>query len=152
MKAGKLLLLVLGILLALNQIGGWSQEKDIAHADDVFYGTWTNEHMLIQKLVSLPGAFKNYLRISDADPLYEGEQEIVERWTDSEGNIWYKTCGTVTTGALKGFKFQQLLRFDKSGDVRENTWRPVSEFGPTSYPPKIDPTDKLHYGHYYRTS
>jgi hypothetical protein len=151
MKAGKLLLLISGIVLFLNHVGGWSQEQYVAKADDVFYGTWANEHMLIQKSVSFLGGFKNYLRISDADPLYEGEQQIVERWTDSEGNIWFKTFGTVTKGVLKGSKFQQLLRLDKSGNVRENMWRPVSEFDPASYAPKIDPTDKLHYGLYYRT-
>jgi hypothetical protein len=138
------------ILLALIQIGGWAQGKYVPAPNEMFYGTWTNDKITPQKTVAFPGGWKNYNLISDANPVEEGTEQIVEKWTDPEGNIWYKSYGTITKGEYIGMKWQSLHKFNKSGTVREYTWAQVfGDFNPT-LPPKIDPTDVEHYRLYYR--
>ena len=136
----------------LNQVGGWSQEKFVVRADDMYFGTWTNESLDIQKSVNFLGGYKDYAKISDEKATAEGTEQIAKKWTDSDGNVWYHTFGTVTSGFNAGFRFQNLMKFSKSGTVREQMWaQAVGNFDDSGYPTKLDPTDTEHYTIRYRS-
>jgi hypothetical protein len=109
MKVGKLLVVISGVLLALNQVGGWSQEKLVVTADDMYFGTWTNESLYIQESVNFLGGYEDYAKISSEKPYAEGTEQIVKKWTDSDGNVWYHAFGTVTSGSYAGFRFHPRL-------------------------------------------
>lgn len=150
------------ILLVMTLLGEYCYGQNyVPKADELLYGTWINESATThQKVVAFPGGYKTYDKISDAKPFEGGKEQIAEKWTDSEGNVWYKTCLTTTFGIVpsgvhkgydySGWKFQVLLKFSKSGTVRELMAVHVPEFDPNLYPTKIDPTDIDHYLIFYR--
>ena len=83
------------VLLVLIQIGGWAQTKYVPKENEELYGTWINQgtprkFSYIPKQLLLPNAFGNYSKVSDSNPFEEGTFEIVSKWTDSEGNVWFK--------------------------------------------------------------
>jgi hypothetical protein len=77
--------LLLGAITLLSAAGN-SEE---------LYKTWINARMQPQKTVNFPGGYKDYLLASDATPSAEGNEQILSKWTDSEGDVWYKTFGTL---------------------------------------------------------
>jgi hypothetical protein len=58
---------------------------------------------------------------------------IDAKWTDSDGNIWYKTHGEVTSGVCKGYTCQELDKVSRFGTVWEG------EFTSTGMDAKPDP-------------
>jgi hypothetical protein len=110
--------------------------------------------MDLQKTVSSATGFKQYLHVSDTDTFYEGTRQIIAKWTDSEGNIWYKTLDAITKGGtIAGYKLAALHKFSKSATVWEEIWTSPSndqEIANPTYPTKIDPTDSMHYSIYNR--
>jgi hypothetical protein len=140
-----------------------AQDKYVPKANEELYGTWTNENastMQPQKSINFPGGYKAYEKITDTSPFEEGTEQIAEKWTDSEGNVWYKIINVITLGIVpsgpykgydyKGWKIQCLQKVSNSGTVREWTWVQVPAFDPSLYPTKIDPTDSQHYAIVYR--
>jgi hypothetical protein len=121
------------LFLALLLFGGLA----VMHAResrDPFYGTFASEEMSPQKWVTFPGGFKSYVLMSDALPADEGTERIVERWTDAEGNLWYRTQATINGKR----NLLTLVRISKSGTVREFTANEVTDFSrkdfPTAFP------------------
>ena len=99
MKGRTLLLCSALILVALLLLDGYCFGQNyIAKSNEELYGTWTNENAQPQEMVKFPGGYKTYDKISDSNPYEEGTEQIAEKSTDSEGNVWYKTFGTVTFG------------------------------------------------------
>ena len=154
---GRILIVAVSIvLLALIQIGGWAQTKYVPKENEEIYGTWLNEKRTntdnCQKVVITADGWKEYYNISDSVSFFEGREFFDSKWTDSEGNIWYKTFGTVTkeTAAAQGVKYQELDKISSAGTVWESVYAVVVEYDPDSYPTKVDPTD-CTYKIYYRT-
>jgi hypothetical protein len=138
------------VLLSLFLLGGCATGKYVPKANEELYGTWTNNSTFPQRVVINPGEYRHYGLISDPNPEEEGTEHIDTKWTDSEGNIWYRTFGTVTTGAWKGHNFQALTKLSKSGTVLESeAYSFLGDFSPSYYPTKINPQGML-YGLYYR--
>ena len=79
-------------------------------------------------------------------PFDQGPEQIVDYWTDSEGNVWFKT-NAIENGA----KFQTLQKISKSGAVLEFVANGVTSFDSKSYPIKVDPTGG-YYHIYYRAA
>jgi len=92
---------------------------------------------LPQKEIIDPSGYTAYQAVSEHNPSQKGTEEIASKWTDSEGNIWYKTFGTASTGD-KVLTFQVLQKLNKFGKVRECVIIWLSAFNPNSYPAKID--------------
>jgi hypothetical protein len=152
MKSLKLLLFISGVLLALNQIGGWSQEKLSLPSDDVYFGTWINEGLVTQKAYNFPGGYKDYIKISNTKTYSTGIEEIAKKWTDSDGNVFYHSFSTIMSGPNAGYRIQNLMKFSKSGTVREQMWAQAKgNFDESGYPTQIDPTDAMHYTIRYRS-
>jgi hypothetical protein len=88
-------------LLTTFQVTSFGQDKYVPGSDEELYGTWTNEHnggdiFHPQKVVITPGGYTAYSMISDTNPLFVWKSWIDSKWTDSEGNIWYKVFGAGT--------------------------------------------------------
>lgn len=164
MKKGAILFGFGLFLLAATVLLSAAGQGYVLKANEEIYGTWTNEGAkfpkLTQKQVNFPGGYKNYALISDTKPFEISTVQIAEKWTDTEGNVWYKIRATVTFGVTpsgvykgydyRGWKFQNLLKISKSGTVLELMWVHVPESDPSLYPTKIDPTDSEHYVLLYR--
>lgn len=120
------------LFLALLLSGGLAVMRAI-ESRDPFYGTFASEAMSPEKWVTFPGGFKNYVLMSDRLPIDEGTERIVARWTDSEGNLWYRTQVTVGKRRLL-----TLVKLSKLGTMREFTANEVADFSsndfPTSFP------------------
>jgi hypothetical protein len=115
-------------------------------SDEELYGTWVNEKALAtvfygQKSVVGPDAIDIYSQASDPAPGMVLSWEISSKWTDSEGNVWYKTFGARTAGAYPGLKFQALEKISGSGTVWERvvTVLETGRFNPAFFPRAIDP-------------
>jgi hypothetical protein len=144
------------ILLIMLLLGGCGPGKYKPKPDEELYGTWTNEKYGImttsnyspQKEIIDASGYTAYQTISDHNPSQKGPLTIAARWKDSEGNIWYKTFGTASTGDSV-LRLQALHKLSKSGTVREcmNFW--FLESNPNSYPATIDPA-RPEYRIYYR--
>lgn len=76
-----------------------------AQADEPLYGTWVNEEYanlgLVRRNVSDVkyvftdgGKFFPYTSMSDAEPTFEGRLSFDEKWTDNQGNVYYKAVQT----------------------------------------------------------
>ena len=151
---------LLGIvsLMILITLGSCRQGKYVEKSNEEIYGTWTNETYIgvspgsyykPQKVVIAPGTYSDYQMITDTSQVASGKQEILSKWKDSEGNIWYKIQGSGSAGS-NTYKFQSLHKLSKSATVRELVGVVVDEYGPDSFPKKIDSQDS-DYRIYYRS-
>jgi hypothetical protein len=145
MKAGKILL-VSSTLLFLISFSANAQDKYVPTVNEEFYGVWMSkenpDYNHPEKSVITADGYQSYLHTSDAVPQEEGTMVIDSKWTDSDGNIWYKILGTVTTGQWKGYNFQALEKLSNSGTIKESVFQPIglgTKFSPKYYPTKIDP-------------
>jgi hypothetical protein len=146
MKTRMMLCYMPVMLVFLIQIGGWSQGKYVPTPNEEMNGVWINAKADIQKHVNTSDGWKMYVNISDSVPWDVGTGGIDSKWTDSEGNIWYKSFGIDQNGD----KHQELDKLSKSGTVWESVFREVDQFDPKYYPTKIDPMDP-NYGIYLRS-
>jgi hypothetical protein len=143
MKARILVLSTAVILLCAIPSGVIGQEKYALKANEEIYGTWTNEQYNgndiyhSPKVVVTPDGYKLYRNVSDSVTIEAGTLGVDSKWTDSEGNIWYKAFGTGTTGD----HWQEIDKISRSGTVRETQIRPLGfgQFDPSNYPTEIFP-------------
>jgi hypothetical protein len=121
----------------------------------LWYGAWTSEKGPYQKSIhNSDGMVENFSQLSDATPTERANVQIVKCWSDSEGNVWFNTQGTVIEGPHKNSapKVQTLERINKTGTLLEVMVRGVAEFNPKSFPTKIDPSDPYLYMSFSRAS
>ena len=146
MKNPVKLLAALVVLPALVSVAGFGQEKYNPKPNEEIYGTWINvdQFSYAQKSANAPGGYKEYWKVADPAPSSEGTEEIYSKWTDSEGNTWYKTFAIGTRGVTKGYSSQTLHKLSKSGTVLESVYALVSTFDPNDFPTRIDPEDSTY--------
>jgi hypothetical protein len=150
MKTRSVLFASFVVLLFLVLLGGCAQPNK-----QLFYGTWTNEKGHYQKTVhTSDGIVQNFNLLSDASPVEQAKVQIVKCWSDSEGNVWCNTEGTIIEGPHKNTvpKVQTLERISKSGTFLEVMVKGVVEFNPQSFPTKIDPSDPYLYMSFTRAA
>jgi hypothetical protein len=111
MKSARVLSICV-VLLSLALLAGCSRANE-----KLYYGTFTNDKIIPEKTVRVPGSFKDYNSISDSETVQEGTEKIVKAWTDSEGNTWFQTYATITAGSYKNTKVQTLQRINKASTV-----------------------------------
>jgi hypothetical protein len=138
--------LILGITIALFIVLGCSQQKT-----EELHGTWMNteykeaanpDHNYKQKLIFYAdGKFENYKIKSEPKADFKAVYKIEEKWTDNDGNIWYKY--RLTEKSWDGAYTFYLAKISNSGKDQECQY----EF--EYYPKKIDPS-RLAYRKYYR--
>ena len=95
--------------------------------------------MYPSKMVKSSDGFKDYFPLDESTPFRGGTEEIFKKWTDTDGNIFYQTLNTFTSGPI-GVKTQCLCKVSQSGTVLEMVWRQTgTEIDPNKFPAKIDP-------------
>jgi hypothetical protein len=90
--------------------------------------------------------------LSDTTPYDNATYEIDAKWTDSEGNIWYKVHGIQTSGQWKGYTYVELDKLSKSGIVWEGQYTSIglnAKVDAMSYPKELDPKNP-NYGIFLR--
>lgn len=108
---------------------------------DELVGTWVNTDYTIraQKIVVEPdGVYTAYKKIEDTTYSGSGTLELVEKWTDSKGNLFCKICFD-----RAGDLVYELDKISNAGTVLEY----VQSY--KDYPTEINPND-LEYNVYYR--
>ena len=136
---------VLALFLALAFLSftgnALAEEKTyLPKNNEEFYGTWVNTeyYLVAQKVVINPDGTWGWAMQANDEPGKKFTYELKEKWTDSEGNIWYK----LRLESHRG-KDYVLVKISNSGNTRETVW------DSNEYPTKIDP-QKGNYRIYYR--
>jgi hypothetical protein len=144
-KGMKTLFSVLVSLLVLLMMGGCATGKYVPRPNEELYGTWINEKSVnafhIQKWIISSSGMKEYSNVSASLPVVEGEPAQIDRkWTDSEGNIWYRSVGTIKRDDGTILVGKTLLKLSKSATVLEavNTIYDPN-LGSVDYPTEINP-------------
>ncbi len=98
-----------------------------------------------QEEVLTPNRYEQYYRTSSRAPSSWSTLSIDSKWTDSEGNIWYRCYQTFKGGCSKGMEIQVLRKLNKSATVLESVFSVViAGFDPRNYPAKIDPKEPTY--------
>jgi len=149
MKTRTFLLILMLALIILVICEGYAADKKVTKKDYKFFsGTWINEeynshHFLARLVIRRDGTFDGYFRTTDSNKALDGHYVIVEKWTDLEGNIWYKSHtweGVMVEGKPE---FYELAKFSNSGKV----WEYLAL--PGDFPAELDESN-FHYHIYYR--
>jgi hypothetical protein len=147
MKARTLASILILVLAILIIVGNCATGKKVyvAKEDEEIYGTWVNTDYNYTgrwaKGVFHPdGTFVTYQADSSITPYYFGTFTITEKWTDSEGNIWYKIISIDQIYTI----YYELHKISNN----EMTWEYV--WSNSDYPKEIDPDDttsnrKIYY-------
>lgn len=109
----------------------------IPEDNEELYGTWINmEYHAFPhpKVTNFPGELAIFGSVKSEKANETGKYTITDKWTDSEGNIWYKTEVT--------FPFQKGYRLDKISNYGK-TWESVISY--SKYPTEINPEDADYY-------
>jgi hypothetical protein len=149
MKAIPLLLAM--VLLVSFSFLTFAQDKYVPTPNEQLFGTWRSASMSPQKTMHFLGGYKDFALINDTNPAAEDKEEIVAKWTDSDGNICYKTLSTAASGSWAGSTVLTVQRISKSGTVKESVSRRLfSDYNPRiEVLMEIDPSDYT-YRIYYR--
>jgi len=115
--------------------------------NEVLYGTWINKDYKgpqpLPKRIYYPvGIFELLPDKTSTKPDWQGTYRIIDKWSDSEGNVWYKITSKCCKTGLRAKKSYALYKISKSGSVCEH----VSSF--YEYPKKVDPKIEPGEGHY----
>ena len=137
------------VLAVLIMTGSCATDKKVSKKDyRLFAGTWINEEYnshphLAKYVIRRDGTYDSYFRTSDTGKEGTGHYVIVEKWTDPEGNIWYKShiwIGVIVEGKPTHY---ELDKYSNSGKV----WEFIGLSG--GFPSEID-ENNFHYHIYYR--
>jgi len=156
-KTVRILSFVLVAFFVLIPSAAIAQDRYVPQPKEEIYGTWTNEKNIVswvhpQKIVISQDTMEVYEKLASSLPPDKVIWSIVDRWTDSEGNVWYKANGTGTSGA-KGYKWEELYKLSKNATILERAFVALpfgSDFDPSQYPTQIDPNDYVGYTIWYR--
>ena len=132
-------LVVLGSCATMKSQGRMMYER--------FCGTWANpayepeagkSNPFAKIVVNPDGTYLGYQRLDQAGPTGTGFYTVEKRWTDAEGNSWYKAKIYFPIVYETTYELSKLDRFNA-------VWE--SQSSNNGYPTKIDPKD---YHSYYR--
>ena len=137
-----ILILVLAVMIVTGSCAT-SKKAYVATENEEFYGTWVNpdydEGIHPGKLVVEHGKFAYYTMTYSTHSCKYGEYYIADKWTDSEGNIWYKYVDTLTITSVRDTNEKYgLAKINKSGSKLEIASQR------NDYPTELDP-DSLFY-------
>ncbi len=119
--------------------------------NEELFGTWVNieyneEGWWVKIVFNKDETYETYDSEKSAKPPYLGKFVIDDKWTDTEGNVWYKFYTTYAMkGHIGGGGGYWLARIGGSGNTIEGV------FASNEYPEQIDPNNlKYKYIVYYR--
>lgn len=144
-----ILIFVLAVLM-ITQSSMAGKKEYVATEDEEIYGIWINPDYNDMepraKFIAKQDTFETYHKTDSTHRNTWGECTITDKWTDSEGNIWYKYVDTLSfyAGIKRTTPRYCLAKIDKSGNILE---RVVSGI---DYPAELGPdvllyTYTIHY-------
>jgi hypothetical protein len=147
-------ILMIGMVLLLSvAVFPTSYAKDreffVPSDNEEIYGTWVNtgysgELTWAQKYIHYTwGYCEYYSEMESKNPLigWDCTSTLVDKWTDAEGNIWYKEFERYQMGD----RWYQLVKISNNGTTLEFTWNK------RDFPVAADLTqDSATYRIYYR--
>jgi hypothetical protein len=95
--------------------------------DEEIFGAWVNtdhsgEQSWPQKIVYYPwGYVVQFFKIEYKNPAWPATSTLVDKWTDAEGNIWYRDFYRDQYGG--GLALYQLYKISDNGKTLESIWR-----------------------------
>ena len=140
MKTRKLVSILILVLAVFVLLAGGSKKEE-------YYGTWVNTDYDVTNFIRAKtihnhdGTLIKYMSTSDTKPYKTATFTIEDKWTDSEGNIWYKILYTETEQILSNF---ELTKISDNGTTLELVISIID------YPTEIDPRYDVTYLIYYR--
>jgi hypothetical protein len=147
---GRMLLLGVSLLFTLVYIKGWAQEKYLPKENEELSGRWKDDTATDMQTVYDSVGFRTYYGTANDVLLNEATQEIENKWTDIEGNVWYKTRGVfVGESPYLGTKFQALYEVNKSKTMLTCWANTVNEYDSSNYPQEYAPKANFE-SHYHR--
>ena len=128
MKRRRVFLECFLIFTFLMGVTGFAQETykfQIPGDKEPYYGTWINKEYsgkdwkTAQKNVNYSWGYAEiFMKMADDKPFSRFTYILVEKWTDSKGNTWYKELEQSL-----GAKAFLLCKVSKDGNTLEKTWR-----------------------------
>jgi len=143
------LIVLMMTFLCLNSFGNDKEKYGfyVPRAKEELYGTWVNTKMYhgdtghAQKIEMHDwGYWEVYSKIAD-EFFVNGTYIIVDRWTDSEGNIWYKEFVRARNGLYPDF---ELDKISKNGTVWEYVFA-FDDFPTANNMNSMNPYYRIYY-------
>jgi hypothetical protein len=133
MKTRTLVSIVILVLTVLIIIGSCATSKKayVAKEDEELYGTWVNPEYDNTsagepgRMIIKNGTYEIYGLSNITRWLIQGEYTITDKWTDSDGNVWYKYMVTklwYQTGVTRTDPLYGLAKISNSGRTLERVY------------------------------
>ena len=139
------LILVLAVLIIVESCAT-SKKAYIPQDNEELYGTWVNPeyneplNRAAKVIMYSDGTMKGYFTESDEIRLWVSLYKLTSKWSDDEGNIWYRLIYWYE-GLQE--RFYMIVKLSDSG----NMWESV--YSSEDYPKKVDKSN-LNYRIRYR--
>ncbi len=90
------------------------------------------------------GTWSAFCQVTSPKPRRVGNDTVVEKWFDVEGNTWYKLASERAVSCWGHCNEHRLCRVNRSGDTLEFVSKPAHLGWPTEIDPK-DPEYRVYY-------
>ena len=122
-------LLALAFILTVVAFSGNAAAEEKAYVpkdNEELYGTWVNpdyntETFAAKTLLNPDGTILYYWKEESTVVATRGNFSITDKWSDSEGNVWYKTTYTWKMGGYSESGYE-LARISNSGKTYESVY------------------------------
>ena len=103
MKTRTVVSILILVFTVLIVAGSCATEKKMVKKSEELLGTWINEEYAddwgyTTLIYKSDGVYEQYTDASLKERHQHGTYTITDKWTDSEGNIWYKATCKLTEG------------------------------------------------------
>ena len=138
---------VLGMLISTSGVV-MGEEAYVPTENEELYGTWVNPEYKakavsweyrVKVVYNSNGTWEEYNLEGTTTPPFRGSYTIADKWTDPDGNVWYKVA------LAGGFQGKSLVKISNSG----NTCEFVSSRHGGDFPDELD-ANAEGYRIYYR--
>ena len=140
MKNMKHILCVVSVLAIAISASGLvkGEEAYVPTETEEYYGAWVNPEykgksssgFSVKLVNNSNGTWETYSFEYMTTPTFRGSYTIIDKWTDSEGSVWYKVAWKSRGGGYEG---KDLVKISNSGNTCESAMS-------YDYPAEIDPT------------
>jgi hypothetical protein len=139
MKTGRFVSILLLVLAVLYVVGSCATKHMVISDEDFFElysGTWVNPDYrwdTAKRVIKPDSTWEHYIDVDKQTYACYGHDTIMEKWTDSEGNIWYKALWECIPHQLKGYVYGKI---SESGNIHEYIWdfKEIHKWKPEQYP------------------
>ncbi len=141
MKTKTVIVVLILIMAVLIIAGSCATEKKayVAKDNEELYGTWVNKDYNIgtykaKRIFNADSTHQCYAVDDSNNVIAKGDLVISDKWSDSEGNIWYKFIFPEWThGSITGNTLYYLAKISDSGKILETVASGIdypTELGP----------------------